>query len=60
MRSMISHSSSLESLWGEALKTVVYILNRVVPSKAVVKTPYELWTGNKPRIRHFHVWGCLA
>ncbi|PKU85930.1 Retrovirus-related Pol polyprotein from transposon TNT 1-94 [Dendrobium catenatum] len=56
-RSMISHSSLPESLWGEALKTAVYILNRV-PSKAVTKTPYELWTGKKPSIRHFYVWGC--
>ncbi|KAI0510586.1 hypothetical protein KFK09_011193 [Dendrobium nobile] len=59
VRSMISHSSLPESLWGEALKTAVYILNRV-PSKAVTKTPYELWTGKKPSIRHFHVWGCPA
>ena len=29
VRSMISHSSLLESLWGEALKTAMYILNRV-------------------------------
>ena len=43
VRSMISHSVLPESLWGEAVKTAVYILNRV-PSKAVVKTPYELWT----------------
>ena len=28
-RSMINHSSLLESLWGEALKTVAYSLNRV-------------------------------
>ena len=56
---MISHSSLPESLWGEALKTVVYILNRV-PNKAIAKTPYELWTGNKPSIRHLHVWGCPA
>ena len=41
VRSMISHSSLPESLWGEALKTAVYILNRVT-SKAVAKTPYEL------------------
>ena len=27
----------------------VYILNRV-PSKAVAKTPYELWTGKKPSL----------
>ena len=57
MRSMISHFSLLESLWGEAFKIAVYILNRV-PSKVVTKTPYELWTGKKASIRHFHVWGC--
>ncbi|RDX71714.1 hypothetical protein CR513_48894, partial [Mucuna pruriens] len=59
VRSMISHSSLPESLWGEALKTAVHILNRV-PTKAVNKTPYELWTGKKPSINHFHIWGCLA
>ncbi|RVW97188.1 Retrovirus-related Pol polyprotein from transposon TNT 1-94 [Vitis vinifera] len=56
---MISHSTLPESLWGEAIKTAVYILNRV-PSKAVAKTPYELWTSKKPSIRHLHVWGCPA
>ena len=59
VRSMISHSSLPESLWGEALKTAVYILNRV-PSKVVSKTPYELWTGKKPVIKHLHIWGCPA
>jgi len=44
---------------GETLKTVVYILNRV-PSKAVAKTPYKLWTSKKPSIRHLHIWGCSA
>ncbi|RVW75477.1 Retrovirus-related Pol polyprotein from transposon TNT 1-94 [Vitis vinifera] len=57
VRSMISHSTLPESLWSEAIKTVVYILNRV-PSKVVAKTPYELWTSKKPSIRHLHVWGC--
>ncbi|KAL6340384.1 hypothetical protein AAG906_006037 [Vitis piasezkii] len=33
VRSMISHSTLRESLWGEAIKAAVYILNRV-PSKA--------------------------
>lgn len=33
------------------------ILNRI-PSKAISKTLYELWTGKKPSIRHLHVWGC--
>ena len=59
VRSMIAHSSLPESLWGEALKTAAYILNRV-PSKAVAKTPYELWTGRKPSLKHLHIWGCPA
>ena len=59
VRSMINHFTLLESLWGEAVKTTVYILNRV-PSKAIAKTPYELWTSKKPSIRHLHVWGCLV
>ena len=58
VRSMISHFSLPQSLWGEALKTVMYILNRV-PSKLVAeKTLYELWTGKKPCIKNLHVWGC--
>ena len=42
-----------------ALKTAVYLLNRV-PSKAVPKTPFELWIRRKPSLRHLHVWGCLT
>ena len=59
VRSMMSYSSVPISLWGEALKTTMYILNRV-PSKAVPKTPFELWTGRKPSLRHIHIWGCPA
>lgn len=29
-----------------------------VPSKAVPKTPFELWTGRKPSLRYLKVWGC--
>ena len=59
VRSTMSYSSIPISLWGEALKTAMYILNRV-PSKAVPKTPFELWTGRKPSLRHIHIWGCPA
>lgn len=31
-----------QSLWGEAIKTAFYLLNKV-PRKIVTKTPYELW-----------------
>ena len=59
VRSMISHSTLPESLWGEALKIAAYILNRV-PTKVTIKTPYELWTGKKPSLKHFNIWGCPA
>ena len=59
VRSMISHFNLPISLWGEALKTAAYILNRV-PTKATSKTPYELWTGKKPILKHLHIWGCPA
>ena len=59
MRSMMSRSNLPEYLWGEALKTAMYILNRV-PSKYVPKISFELWTGRKPSLNHFRVWGCPA
>ena len=59
VRSMISHTSLPVPLWGEALKTAAYILNRV-PTKATTKTPYEHWNGYAPSIKHMHVWGCPA
>lgn len=39
---MISNSSLPLSLWSEALKTILYVLNRV-PTKVVPKTPFEVW-----------------
>jgi hypothetical protein len=59
VRSMISYSTLPISLWMEALKTVVHILNRV-PSKSVPKTSYKLWRGRKPTLNYLHVWGCSS
>ena len=53
----LSNSNLPKSLWAEALKTVVYILNRV-PTKTVPKTPFELFKGWKPSLKHMRVWGC--
>lgn len=59
VRSMMSQTTLPLFLWGEALKTVAYILNRV-PTKATIRTPYELWTKRKPSLNHIRVWGCPA
>ena len=57
VRSMLSNSNLPQFLWTDALKIAVYILNRV-PTKAVPKTPFEIWKGWKPSLRHMRVWGC--
>ena len=49
VRSMLSNSNLPKFLWIDALKTTVYILNRV-PTKAVPKTPFELWKNWKPSL----------
>jgi len=57
VRSMRSNRKFPQFLWIEALKTTVYILNRVL-TKVVLKTPFELFKGWKPSLRHIRVWGC--
>jgi transposase InsO family protein len=49
VRSMISYSTLLLSLWMEALKNAIHVLNRVL-SKSMPKTPYELWARRVPSL----------
>lgn len=49
-----------KTLWDEAINTLVYVLNRC-PTKAVKDmTPIEAWSGHKPTVNHFIVFGCLC
>ncbi|CAL9015427.1 unnamed protein product [Prunus brigantina] len=59
MRSMMCCTKLPIFLWGEALKTANYILNRV-PTKSVNAIPYEVWVKRKPSLNHLRVWGCKA
>jgi hypothetical protein len=43
VRSMMSQLDLPLSFWGYTLEIAAFTLNRV-PSKSVVKTPYEIWT----------------
>jgi hypothetical protein len=43
--------------WGEAVRHVVYMLNRL-PTKALAdQTPFEAWNKRKPHLVHY---GCLG
>ena len=54
---MMSQSDLPLSFWGYALETAAFTLNRV-PSKSVVKTPHEMWTGKSPSLSFLKIWGC--
>ena len=56
VRSMMEFAGLPISLWGYALESACYLLNRV-SSKSVTKTPYEIWIGRKPVLSHLRVWG---
>ncbi|GFP93482.1 retrovirus-related pol polyprotein from transposon tnt 1-94, partial [Phtheirospermum japonicum] len=59
VRSMMGFTKLPPYLWGHALLTAVYLLNRV-NTKAVNSTPYELWHSRKPSFKHIKIWGCPA
>ena len=57
VHSMLNNSNLPKSLWAEVLKTIVYILNRI-PTKAIPKTPFELFKGWISSLKHMWIWGC--
>ena len=59
MNAMLISSGLPQNMWGEAILSANYLLNKV-PKKKVEKTPYELWKGMKPSYKNLRVWGCLA
>lgn len=60
VRAMLSDSKLPKKFGAEALSTATYIRNRS-PTNALHKmTPYEAWTGYKPKVKHLRVFGCSA
>ena len=55
---MLRSSGATENLWGEALLSSCFILNRVFRKDYDI-TPYDCWKGRTPNIQFFKVWGCL-
>ena len=55
-RPTMRHKDVDQDLLADAIKTVVYIKNRFTNrALSVGKTPFELWTGNKPNVSHMRV-----
>ena len=61
MAKLMLHDKGLpKTFWAEAVSTAVYLLNRC-PTKAVWnRTPFEAWSGRKPSVKYFKVFGSIA
>ncbi|TLX69083.1 transposase family protein, partial [Labilibacter sediminis] len=59
VNAMLISSGVNQSMWGEAILSANYLLNKI-PRKEKDETPYELWMGRKPSYKYLRVWGCLA
>ena len=46
--------------WGEVVACSVHILNRAPTKSLKDQSPFEAWTGKKPDISYFRVFGCVA
>jgi hypothetical protein len=56
-RCLLIESGLPSSFWAEAVNTANYLRNRC-PSKSLNgKTPYEMWTGKKPNLKHLRIFG---
>ena len=56
-RAMLDDNGTPDTFWGEAAHTAVNILNKAHVRVNSDKTPYELWYGNPPTMKHFRVFG---
>ena len=60
VRSMLSEKEMPREFWPEACNWAIYVLNRS-PTLAVKDiTPEQAWTGRKPCVDQFRVFGCVA
>jgi len=60
VRCLLVEGKMPRNLWAEAAKWSVHIINRSPTAAITNKTPEECWTGNKPNVAHFRVFGCVA
>ncbi|KAJ8897110.1 hypothetical protein PR048_002456 [Dryococelus australis] len=58
-RALLLDSNLEKELWGEALRTAAYLLNRN-PSATVDTTPAELWYGKRQVQSNLKLFGSLA
>ena len=60
VRSMLKSKDMPKEFWAEAVQCAVYVQNRCPHAKLANQTPQEAWSGHKPTVSHFKVFGSMA
>ena len=60
IRSMLKDKSLPLKLWGEAINTCVYVLNRSSMKSLQGKTPYEMWSRKKAKLSYLRIFGSIV
>ena len=59
-RCMLKQKKIPKSLWGEAVSTAVYILNRCPTKIFKNKVHEEVWSGKRPSVSHLKVFDSMC
>ena len=60
VRSMLKDNILSLELWGEAIPTFLYVLNRSSTKSLHRKTPYEMWSEKKSKLSHLRIFGSVV
>ncbi|GKA37146.1 retrovirus-related pol polyprotein from transposon TNT 1-94 [Tanacetum coccineum] len=60
VRSIMSARKVPKIFWPEAANWCVHVLNRSPTAALENSTPEEKWSGRKPSVSYFRIFGCLA
>jgi len=60
VRNMLYEKNIPRNFWPEAVNWVFHIINRCPTVAVKNKNPEEAWSGLKPSVGYFRVFGCLA
>lgn len=60
VRSLLRMSNVPKSFWPEVVNWSIYILNRSPTLAVQNRTPEEAWSGRKPNVDNFRIFGCIA
>uniref|UniRef100_A0A2N9FH80 Integrase catalytic domain-containing protein n=1 Tax=Fagus sylvatica TaxID=28930 RepID=A0A2N9FH80_FAGSY len=60
VRSMLSEKQIPKNFWPEAVNWTAHVLNRSPTLAVKDMTPEEAWSGVKPNVDYFRVFGCIG